>query len=94
MPTPSPTRRHPSPTVTDQTPVPVANPLSDTLPSDTPNPLSDPAATVEVLFKFGFNLNSGADSWPVDEQTRHLCIDPFRQLAAYFRTPTPDQNKI
>ena len=65
--------------------VPIARPLSNPPTITDPNPvsnantLSNPAAIVEALLEFGFELKSGEDSWPVDEQISCLLIDPLRQ---------------
>ena len=48
---------------------------------------------LELLLKYRFTLNSGEDSRPIDEQNKFFRINPLRQLAASFGTPTPDQNK-
>ena len=83
------------PTITDPNPVSNSNPptITDPNPESNPSTISKSAALVEALLEFGFTLNSGEDSRPVDEQTNGLLIDPLLQLAACFGTPTPDQNK-
>ena len=67
----------PPSTIADLTPVPHAN---------TP---SDPATIVAALLEFGFTFAC----LPVDEQCKHLTISSLRQVAAYFGTPTSEQNK-
>ena len=46
-----------------------------------------------MLHDLKFTLSPAEEYRPVDERTDCLCIDPLRQLAACFGTPTPDQNK-
>ena len=70
-----------SPTATDSTPVTDSNHLSTT------------TDVVEFLLKFGFTLNSGDDSRPIDNQIGRLRIGLLRQFAACSGIPTPDQNK-
>ena len=65
-------------TITDPTPVTVANPPSNT------------TDIVAVLHDLEFTLSPRR---PVDEEINLLRIDPLRQLAARFETPMPDQNK-
>jgi len=74
----APDEARPPSTIADLTLVPHAN---------TP---SDPATIVTALLEFGFTFASGE---AVDEQFDHPTIGSLRQLAAYFGTATPEQNK-
>ena len=70
-----------TPAITDPNTVKNANPFSNTWPTATdPTPVTDSnhrsttTDVVEFLLKFGFTLNSGDDSRPIDNQIGRLRI--------------------